>query len=69
MGCINDGVDGAQDRAWDRYPFVGIGVRETLRLTFARTAGLEAAERPSAREGVVRIEEGIRTRVTQRAPG
>lgn len=58
------------DRDRGGYPFIGIGWRQTLRLTFARTRRFEPAERAAiAREGVVRIEEGVRTRVTMRGPG
>lgn len=61
---------GGDDRDWERYPFIGIGWRETLRLTFARTARPDTPERATiAREGVVRIEEGVRTRGVMRGPG
>jgi len=61
---------GEATRDWDGYPFAEIGWRDTLRMTFARTARFEPAERAAfGREGVVRIEEGSRARVTQRAPG
>lgn len=58
------------DRDRGGYPFIGIGWRQTLRLTFARTRRFEPVERAAiGREGVVRIEEGVRTRVTMRGPG
>ena len=52
------------------YPYIGIGWRETLRLTFVRTSRMEAIERPRIEgEGVIRIEEGVRARTMMRGPG